>query len=305
MAGIVAICTKGKGNVIPGVAIATALMPPLCTAGYGLAMGNLYYFFGAFYLFFINTVFICLATFVGVRMLKFSKVQYERQESFKKVRKVIIGIVLVTMLPATFLTIGIIRESLFKSALNKFVKQEMNFPGTQIISTTADKNAKTIRLVAVGKEITEHELNVARNRMTQYGLKTYELNVIQGNQSDSLIRLSKQLVSKAQTDEGYADRILEQSKTIYQLEQRLDGYERYLNLSGDVRDELKVLFPAVEAVSLTKTLEAKVDTAVNIQRVVAIVSLRKNVATRAFDKVRFSKWISARVKTDSVKVIVE
>ena len=169
----------------------------------------------------------------------------------------------------------------------------------------ADKNAKTIRLVAVGKEITEHELNVARNRMTQYGLKTYELNVIQGNQSDSLIRLSKQLVSKAQTDEGYADRILEQSKTIYQLEQRLDGYERYLNLSGDVRDELKVLFPAVEAVSLTKTLEAKVDTVVNIQRVVAIVSLRKNVATKAFDKVRFSKWISARVKTDSVKVIVE
>lgn len=57
-AGIIALCTKGKGNVIPGVAIATALMPPLCTAGYGLATGHWLYFLGAFYLFFINTVFI-------------------------------------------------------------------------------------------------------------------------------------------------------------------------------------------------------------------------------------------------------
>ena len=305
MAGIVAICTKGKGNVIPGVAIATALMPPLCTAGYGLAMGNLYYFFGAFYLFFINTVFICLATFVGVRMLKFSEVKYERQENFKKVRKIIVGIVLVTMLPATFLTVNIIKESLFNSALNKFVKQEMSFPGTQIISTTADKNTKTIRLVAVGKEITDHDMNVARNRMTQYGLKAYELNVIQGTQSDSLLRLGKQLASKVQKDEGYADRILEQSKAIYRLEQQLDGFERYLTLSGDVRDELKVLFPAVESVALAKTSEAKVDTAVSIQRVVAIVSLRRNTPAKSFDKARFSKWVSARVKTDSVKVIVE
>ena len=70
LAGIVASSTKSKGNVIPGVAIATALMPPLCTAGFGLASGNLYYFFGAFYLYFINTVFISLATYVVVRLLK-------------------------------------------------------------------------------------------------------------------------------------------------------------------------------------------------------------------------------------------
>lgn len=73
LAGIVASSTKSKGNVIPGVAIATALMPPLCTAGFGLASGNLYYFFGAFYLYFINTVFISLATFVVVRLLKYPK----------------------------------------------------------------------------------------------------------------------------------------------------------------------------------------------------------------------------------------
>ena len=120
-----------------------------------------------------------------------------------------------------------------------------------------------------------------------------------------MLRLGKQLASKVQKDEGYADRILEQSKAIYRLEQQLDGFERYLILSGDVRDELKVLFPAVESVALAKTSEAKVDTAVSIQRVVAIVSLRRNTPAKSFDKARFSKWVSARVKTDSVKVIVE
>ena len=78
LAGIVASSTKSKGNVIPGVAIATALMPPLCTAGFGLASGNLYYFFGALYLYFINTVFISLATFLVVRLLKYPKANPEQ-----------------------------------------------------------------------------------------------------------------------------------------------------------------------------------------------------------------------------------
>src|SRR5574344_2280191 len=78
-AGIVALSTKGKGNVLPGVAIATALMPPLCTAGYGLGTGNLQYFLGAFYLFFINTVFICFATILGVKMFRFKRKKIENR----------------------------------------------------------------------------------------------------------------------------------------------------------------------------------------------------------------------------------
>ena len=76
LAGVVALSTKEKGNVIPGVAIATALMPPLCTAGYGLASGNLIYFLGAFYLYFINSVFISLATFLGVRVMHFQRKEF-------------------------------------------------------------------------------------------------------------------------------------------------------------------------------------------------------------------------------------
>ena len=73
LAGMLAMSSKLKGNVIPGAAIATALMPPLCTAGYGLATWNGTYFFGALYLFLINTVFIAAATFVTTRFLRFGR----------------------------------------------------------------------------------------------------------------------------------------------------------------------------------------------------------------------------------------
>lgn len=92
LAGIVASSTKSKGNVIPGVAIATALMPPLCTAGFGLASGNLYYFFGAFYLYFINTVFISLATYVVVRLYNPQIEMFARfkmKSSFHKTKRII------------------------------------------------------------------------------------------------------------------------------------------------------------------------------------------------------------------------
>ena len=97
LAGVVALSTKEKGNVIPGVAIATALMPPLCTAGYGLASGNLIYFLGAFYLYFINSVFISLATFLGVRVMHFQRKEFVDKTREKTVRKYIVLIVVLTM----------------------------------------------------------------------------------------------------------------------------------------------------------------------------------------------------------------
>ena len=121
LAGVVALSTKEKGNVIPGVAIATALMPPLCTAGYGLATGNLIYFLGAFYLYFINSVFISLATFIGVRVMHFQRKEFVDKNREKKVRKYIVLIAVLTMCPAVYLTVGIIQDTFFESAANRFV----------------------------------------------------------------------------------------------------------------------------------------------------------------------------------------
>lgn len=154
-AGIVALATKGKGNVLPGVAIATALMPPLCTAGFGIATGNVFYFLGAFYLFFINTVFIALATYIGVRMLKFKTKEFVDPNRQKKVKKYIIIIVIVTMIPSGFMTYNIVKTSVFKSNVSKFVKEQLDNSGTRIISYETNQDSLTLRVVAVGQELSD------------------------------------------------------------------------------------------------------------------------------------------------------
>ena len=133
LAGVVALSTKEKGNVIPGVAIATALMPPLCTAGYGLASGNLVYFLGAFYLYFINSVFISLATFIGVRVMHFQRKEFVDKAREKMVRKYIILIVVLTMCPAVYLTFGIIKSTFYETAANRFINEQLNFENTQVL----------------------------------------------------------------------------------------------------------------------------------------------------------------------------
>ena len=126
LAGVTALSTKEKGNVIPGVAIATALMPPLCTAGYGLATGNLIYFLGAFYLYFINSVFISLATFLGVRVMHFQRKEFVDKEREKLVKKYIVIITLATMCPAIYLTYGIVKNTIYTASANNFISEEGN-----------------------------------------------------------------------------------------------------------------------------------------------------------------------------------
>ena len=154
-AGVIALCTKGKGNVIPGVAIATALMPPLCTAGYGLATGHFLYFLGAFYLFFINTVFISLAPYVGVRTLRYARKEFQKEGMTQRARRIVMGIALLTMIPAAFMTVNIVQKSIFDNNVSKFIKAELSQSGTQIISNHVDEKNHTLEIVAVGKEITE------------------------------------------------------------------------------------------------------------------------------------------------------
>ena len=173
LAGIVASSTKSKGNVIPGVAIATALMPPLCTAGFGLASGNLYYFFGAFYLYFINTVFISLATYVVVRLLKYPKKVFLNKQREKIVTRYVGVIVFFTIVPSLFLSYNLIRASYFNDRVRTFVADELSFPNTQILSKTVTDTSdkKEVKVVLIGETVPETMIANARAKMPKYGLK--------------------------------------------------------------------------------------------------------------------------------------
>ena len=110
-AGILAIGSTAKGNVIPGVAIATALMPPLCTAGYGLATWQMNYFFGAAYLFIINSIYIAFSTFIGVKLMKYRTVAEASSQRARKVRRIVYTLAVLTMLPSIWLTWRMFRQT--------------------------------------------------------------------------------------------------------------------------------------------------------------------------------------------------
>lgn len=300
-AGIIALCTKGKGNVIPGVAIATALMPPLCTAGYGIAIGNFSYFIGAFYLYFINSVFICAATFLGIRMLRFRHKEFVDSKRLRNVRMYIVVIVLLTMVPAAYMTIGIVRHSIAESNVARFVRAELASKGTQIISHDLDEERQMLDIVAVGRNISPKTIDVASKRMEQYHLSHYKLNVIQGSLSDSTL-MSKLLHSATVGSDASNKKLMEQSAEMDELQKMADRYTFYENMPVELKGEINTLWPSIRTLSLSLAVENSMDSVSAHPYVVAIAGCKKNFS---FTEIaRLQKWLKARVRADSVRLFV-
>lgn len=302
-AGILALATKDKGNIIAGAAIATALMPPLCTAGYGIAMGNLPYFLGAFYLYFINMVFICLATFIGVRMLRFRRKMLEDNTTEVKLHRSIIVIVILTLLPASYLTYDIIQKSILNSNVTKFVEKELTFQGTEIISQNLSTEKNTLNIVAVGKEITEEATNKAREKMSYYRLEGYELHIIQGTQADSLI-LSKKTRNK---DGGISNEnnelLLQQSTEIHELQSQLAAYKQHEALGQEISKEIKVLFPAVKSISLSNATENRIGSDTTSSYVLALVGLSPSLRFNNTERNKLKNWLTTRTKIEDMRLV--
>ena len=187
LAGIVAASRKDLPfTVVSGVAIATALMPPLCTAGYGLATWQLSYAFGAFYLFFINSFFIALATFVMVRYLRFPQHKFVDPHREKIVKRVVIVLAIIVVIPSLFTAVNVVRESVFNSQVNKFVTdlREGNHMSAnqQVVNVEKvfDRSNPTVALSVAGGEVTPVWVDSLRYIMRHdYGLNTTELKVKQ------------------------------------------------------------------------------------------------------------------------------
>lgn len=302
-AGIVALCTGGKGNVIPGVAIATALMPPLCTAGFGLATGNLHFFFGAFYLFLINTIFIALSTFLCVRVLRFRQHVHLSPERTRQARRIVPAVIAVILIPAAITTVHTVRESVFERNVSRFIKGELTQAGTQIIQSSADKETQKLRVVAVGRPIDEFTTTEARRRLEHYGLGRYDLSIIQGAQTDSLMFLQGEINRMASSREAEHQKLLELSAEANLLTQQLAGYTRFDNLPAELRSEMTALFPQVRTLSLSRTTEASRDTTAVRQFVTALIRTDEGSPLSDSDASRLVGWLKARTDVDSLVVV--
>ena len=233
-AGVLALTTKSKGQVIPGVAIATALMPPLCTAGYGLATAQWSYFFGAFYLFFINTVFIALSTFLGVKLLRFRSHADLTPGVARRGKRMLTAVVIVTMLPAAYMTWNIVRDDVQIREVARFVDHELQQSGTQILSREVVHD--TLRVVAVGRPISDDELDDARSRMGYYKMKVKDVALIQSTDAAVADAASSELTSL--------------HAQLAAARRQLADYTRFDTLSAQVGAEAATLFPRVDEVRI-------------------------------------------------------
>lgn len=300
MAGVVAICAKEKGNVIPGVAIATALMPPLCTAGFGLAQGEWMFFFGALYLFFINTVFIGLATFLGVRFFRFQRQTYIDKKRGKLVNRYIMAIVIATIIPAVFTTVRIVRESMFQNRANSFISNELDFSGTQVIQRDISWSRNAIKVILIGKKVHESQIDSARANMRYYHLGETSLSVTQGFDSDSLSLLSLEnaaIEALYQQDEQTIDEL---RFRLSALEQETASYRKYADLSEVVTQELHALFPTIASVSIGQSVRSYV--ADSTADTICQVRLYQTKKLNSADYQKLTDWLKARLGTQQLEL---
>ncbi|MDH4058720.1 MAG: TIGR00341 family protein, partial [Cyclobacteriaceae bacterium] len=179
-AGIIAISSRHKGNVIPGVAIATALMPPLCTAGYGLATWQLSYFLGAFYLYLINSVFIAVATIVTAYYLKFPKKKYADPKVERRERIIIWVVTILTLIPSLYMGYNIVEQNKFNDRSARFIEAEATFSNNYLLKSVIDAKEKRITLIFGGLEINKDEIAVLKGKLKYYELENATLEIKQG-----------------------------------------------------------------------------------------------------------------------------
>ena len=303
LAGIIALSTKDKGNVIPGAAIATALMPPLCTAGFGLATGNIYYFLGAFYLYFINSVFISLATFLGVRFMHFKRKAFVDKQREKMVKKYIIILVLVTICPAFYLTYGIVKSTFYTAAANSFIAKEFEFENTQVISRKISYDEKEIRVVLVGNELSQPEIDKVHASLKHYKLEDTKLTIVQGMNSDNL----DMNTLKAQVMEDFyknsEERLLKQQEEIVNLQKELSNYSTYHQLNKQIVPELKVLYPQIERISMSQMIVFNVDSAQTDTLTMVLMGLKEEM--NATQMKQMQEWLKARSGAQKMKLVME
>lgn len=303
-AGIVAASIKDKGNVIPGVAIATALMPPLCTAGYGIATGNLAFFAGASLLYFINTVFIAVATTFGVFLLRFRRKHFVDPQRCKFVHRMILAIAILTMIPAGYMTVRMMRTSLFDKQLSNFVQHSLNWKGTQVISQHLYGDS-VLQIVALGKEVTPEQKKKAQKELNEHSrLKHLKLAVIQGNESADLASERGNLLTISKNREKSVKVLQEQAVEIKNLREKLEKIDSYSQLSVDMFNEMLVLYPGVQSLVLSPVVEANLDTTANEPYLLAIAQFKVKKPLTNQQNNQMRQWIQKRTNEESVKLVI-
>lgn len=277
-AGIIGARKKGANNIVPGVAIATALMPPLCTVGYSIASGNLKYFIGSSYLFLINCVFITLTAFLGVKIMKW--LSHSAGQSglsfFRKPTRTEIGIVLIVVIlivPSIISARSMVNRSMIDQNVQQMVTEK--FGNVDLIKEDVDTKEKTINLTVSGKKISSQKIQDAKRSLGQYHMKGYSLNIVQ--------------VAQVQNTETQLNR---QVNTILnqRQQQREDESERRQVQQEKRNNKIKEMTPEIASVTSVSD---------NKDKQIVLIDLKKDLSKKKRKKL--IKQI--KTKYDSINLV--
>ena len=303
LAGIVAVTRKEKSNVIPGVAIATALMPPLCTAGFGLATGDWHFFLGAFYLFTINCVFIASASALIVRVFNLPHKRFIDQRTMTKAHLYLGAVVLLTVLPSGYMAYHLVDDEIFKARAAKFVHNHLEFKQSHVVDVNIDPTNRRIEVTLIGEVIPKNVLVEVENSLQSEGIAGSELKVFQtGEQKIDVAALKSSLLSDAY--KRIQEAMENKNKTIEQLRSEVAPLraeqQRFIGLPS----ELNALYPSIGNILISEAPDWNSNSGLDSQKTI-ILNVRSSKKLGKSDREKIIKWIQIRLKSDAVKLFFE
>jgi uncharacterized hydrophobic protein (TIGR00271 family) len=291
LAGIVAISSKRKGNVIPGVAIATALMPPLCTAGYGLATRQFNYFFGAFYLFIINTVFIALASLVVSQILKFPIRSVIGENHKKRINHWITVIILIIVIPSLYFGYQLNQEEKFQLNANAYLKSINVVEGNFLLKNEVNPKKRSIVLVYGGPSLSESQKEMIRAQAQDYNLESSTIEFNQGISFDNIMK---------ENDEVENLKLEVRRLKVAQLENRKRDSLNNPGYKGrQLLNEIQTFYPQVASCLLSYGNSSQ-DSSQNKTNVIVFTTDKVNLSAK--DQKTIEKWLKTRLNSGNTKV---
>lgn len=244
IAGLIGLTRRDRiSNIVPGTAIATALMPPLSTLGYGIAMGNLQFIFGAAYLFFINSFFICLVSSIGFRIMHITNPSQDKVKSSKS-RMIFWIVTIITIIPSIYLAWNIVNETIIQKNYSDFIENQFNFDKTQVFDDSIDLKNKKIEVIVIGEELSEEDIkNIEKNKKL-YDLENYKLEIDQMPVSKGVTKNDVKgiLDGSELVDLNNKDLIL---KKAISKEKKYD----------EMKKELMILYPEINKVGIAEMMD--------------------------------------------------
>lgn len=313
MAGIVAGSRKEKSNAIPGVAIATALMPPLCTAGFGLATSQWNYFFGAFYLFFINGVFISLSTYIFVILLRFKPKEFLDPLVKRRVKRSIAIFAIITIIPSIITGVQVVRSSFFNRNAQHFIRQEFNFEKTKVISKEIEFTGKQnkIEITLFGEPIPEETILQIEAKLPFYKLENTSLVTNQGYSSDDGVNLAVIEQMNAQLKAGIIEDLYRKNEELLKTKDAQIKFleNQILKMRSkevpimDIAKEVKTINPNVQELCVSQMVLSNVDSLKTDTIFLAYTQFRRSARKNEIDQL--TEWLKVRVGTEKLRLVYD